>query len=314
MSKRVAVVTSSFLFIVATAILFSASGFAQTAAVRQLTIVSEPGTAVWINDVKFGEVGDDGRLDVRTKAAGRSMIRVRAAGFKEVTLALTPARTGEVKIDLTKTTDAAELAFQEAERLSTLDREKAEAAYRQALKTKPNYAAAAVALARLLSDARKYEQAREAIRAARKLTPANAELSAIEGRVLKEAGAENEAIAAFERAIKEGAGFQPEAHTGLGLLYKDRAELLGAEGDFDGEDRAYALATKHLRTGADQLFGSPDAPVVHQLLGLVYEKQREYKKAIEVYEEFLALYPDSIEATAVASFIVQLKKQLEDQQ
>ncbi|MBA2379361.1 MAG: tetratricopeptide repeat protein [Blastocatellia bacterium] len=307
---------SSSRFVLLLALIFAPAlaASAQVPAERRLTIISEPDAAVWINDVRFGTTGDDGRLEIRIKQARRLTIRVRADGFKEATQAILATRTGELKIPLTKTTDAAELAFQEAERQATQDREKAEAAYRQALKARANYPAANVALARLLSEAREYEKAGAQIKAARRLAPANPELSAIEGRVLKESGREDDAIVAFNRAIKEGTGFQPEAHTGLGLLYKDRAELVGAEGDFAAEDKYYALAAKHLKEAADQLYGSPDAPVVHQLLGLVYEKQREYRKAIAVYEDFLKLYPDSIEATAVRSFIVQLKKQIEDQQ
>jgi len=44
------------------------------------------------------------------------------------------------------------------------------------------------------------------------------------------------------------------------------------------------------------------------LLGLIYERQQKAKDAIAVYEEFLRLFPNSVEATAVQSFIVQLKK------
>jgi tetratricopeptide (TPR) repeat protein len=49
---------------------------------------------------------------------------------------------------------------------------------------------------------------------------------------------------------------------------------------------------------------------LYQLLGLVYERQKKYNEAIAVYEEFLKLFPDSNDAPAVQSFIVQLKKQM----
>ena len=49
--------------------------------------------------------------------------------------------------------------------------------------------------------------------------------------------------------------------------------------------------------------------VIYQLLGLVYERQKKYAEAIATYEEFLSIFPNSVEATAVRSFIVQLKKE-----
>ena len=48
--------------------------------------------------------------------------------------------------------------------------------------------------------------------------------------------------------------------------------------------------------------------VIYQLLGLIYERQKKYAEAITTYEEFLRIFPNSVEATAVRSFIVQLKK------
>jgi tetratricopeptide (TPR) repeat protein len=121
-------------------------------------------------------------------------------------------------------------------------------------------------------------------------------------------GEEAKAIAAFKRSIAEGRGFQPEAHTGLGLLYKDKAETHGSAGEFSEETAAYAEASKNLRIAIRQLSGAPEASVIYQLLGLVYERQNRNKEAIAVYEEFLRLYPDSSDATTVRSFITQLKK------
>jgi cytochrome c-type biogenesis protein CcmH/NrfG len=63
-----------------------------------------------------------------------------------------------------------------------------------------------------------------------------------------------------------------------------------------------------------QLGTGLDAPAIYQLLGLVYEKQKKFKEAIALYENFLRLFPDNVEATAVQSFIVQLKKQMAEQQ
>jgi tetratricopeptide (TPR) repeat protein len=266
---------------------------------------------VWIDDVRFGKTGKDGRLAIKSISSGRHTVRVRCDGFGEVSRALLPTHSGNLQIELTKTTDKAELAFQEAERLSAVDRDKAADAYRNAIKLRPGYTQAYIGLARVLSESSDLEGALKAIRDLRRTKPANAEASAIEGRIHKDAGEEKQAIAAFKRSIAEGKGFQPEAYTGLGLLYKEKAEGFGAEGNFADETANYDEAAKDLKIALKQLSGAPDAVVLYQLLGLVYERQKKYNDAIAIYEEFLKLFPDSNDAPAVQSFIIQIKKQME---
>ncbi|MBK7801105.1 MAG: tetratricopeptide repeat protein [Chloracidobacterium sp.] len=234
---------------------------------------------------------------------------MRADSFKERIVSITAAQKGAIRVALTKTTDSAELAFQEAERLSLIDREKAIDAYKKAIKLRPAYPDAFVALARVQSETGDLEEAERAIASARKLRPAFAEASAVLGRIYKDLGQEEKAIAAFDRAISEGKGFQPEALAGLGLLYKEKAEGFGGAGEFDAEQVNYAEAAKYLRRSVKQISGAPDAVVIYQLLGLVYERIQNYQEAIDIYEEFLRIFPDSSDATAIRSFIVQLKKQ-----
>lgn len=290
----------------------AAMSSAQNAPV--LTIVTEPNAIVWLNDVRFGIADKDGKFQFQELPPQHSVLRVRADGFKEASKVILPTAKGTVNIPLSRTFDPAELAFQEAERLSSEDRDLAVAAYKKAIKLKPSYSSAYVGLARVLYDADDFEQAAKAIkdlrRHVRKGVP---EASAIEGRILKDSGADVKAIATFKRAITEGKGFQPEAYTGLGLLYKERAESAASSADYEGEKANYSESARHLKTAVQQLAGAPDAPVIYQLLGLVYENQKEYASAIKVYEEFLAKYPDSSDATAVQSFIVQLKKQMNSQ-
>ncbi len=276
---------------------------------RAVTIVTEPNTTVWIDDVRYGKTGEDGKLEIKTVSAGRHSLRLRADGFKEVAQSILPAQKGEIKVELVKTTDQAEMAFQEAEKMLTVDREKAAELYRKAIKLRPKYPEAYLALARVLSDSQKLDEALKAVQAARKQRLNYAEASAVEGRIYKELGEEEKALASFKRAITEGKGFQPEAYTGLGLFYKDKAEEAGGGGDFEQEEANYLQAVKYLRSGIKQLSGAPDAEVLYQFVGLIYEKMKRYDDAIEVYEEFLEIFPDSSETTAVRSFIVQIKKQ-----
>lgn len=275
---------------------------------RAITVVTEPSASVWIDGVGWGKTDKSGRMEIKTVSAGPRSLRVRADGFKEKTVPLTAAQKGEISVSLVKTTDEAELAFQEGERMAFSDRGKAVAAYRKAINLRPRYPEAFVALARVLTEMQNTDEALEAILAARKLRPGYAEASAVEGRIHKENGEEEKAIATFKRAITEGKGFQPEAYAGLGLYYKEKAESAGASGDYDKEDLNFAEASKNLRVSLKQLSGAPDTVVIYQLLGLLYERQKKYAEAIAIYEEFLRIFPTSSEATAVRSFIVQIRK------
>ena len=273
-----------------------------------LTVVSEPGAVVWIDGIRFGKTDPSGRLLIKDLGGARHMVLVRADGFKEASKPITSPQ-GEVKVGLVKTADPADLAFQDAERLVSQDRVKAAAAYRKAISLRPTYTAAYIGLARVLSDSGDNDGALKAIRDLRRNAPQNAEAAAVEGRIYRENGDDEKAIAAFKRAIIIGHGFQPEAYTGLGLLYKERAESAGAAGNFADETANYNEATKDLAAALKQLSGAPGAIVLYQLLGLVYERQKKFSDALRIYNEFLERFPNSNEASAVRSFIEQIKKQ-----
>jgi tetratricopeptide (TPR) repeat protein len=292
--------------------IFWESAAAQTSANRSIKVTTEPGASVWVDGVLYGKTDATGKLAIKTISPGRHVVRVRADGFAEGSKPLLPAQKGDLAINLTRTTDEAWLAFQEGERYSSMDRTKAADAYRKAIKLKPGLISAHIGLARVLSDGGDLEAALAAIRTLRKTDPRNAEASAIEGRIYKGLDNDAKAIAAFERAIVEGRGFQPEAYAGLGLLYKEKAESAGDPNDPEAA-KASAEAAKNLSKAVKQLSGAPDAMVIMQLLGLMYEQQKRYKEAIAVYEDFLRIFPDSNEAEAVRSFIVQINKQLAPQ-
>ncbi len=313
--SSISIVVAVFLSVILTQIGLSQAKkpVTATAQFRAITVITEPAASIWVDGVLFGKAAADGRLEIKSISSGAHSIRVRADGFKERSQPLTAAQKGEIKIALVATTDEAELAFQEAVRLGSSDREKAIAAYKRAIKLRPNYPEAYLALARTQSDTGELEDAQRSISSARKLRPGYAEATAVEGRILKESGEEQKAIAAFKRSITEGKGFQPEALTGLGLLYKERAEGSGGAGGFEEEQVNYTESAKYLKSALKQLSGAPDALVVYQLLGLIYERQEKLAEAIDTYEEFLRLFPDTAESSAVRSFIVQLRKQLNGQ-
>lgn len=279
---------------------------------RTISIITEPNAIVWIDDIRRGMTDESGKLTIKPVAAGIRKLRVRADGFKETSQNLTAAQKGDVKITLTKTTDEAELSFQQAEKMATEDREKSVELYKKAAKLRPSYAEAYLGMARVLSGQGNADEALEAIKKARRARPIYPEASAVEGRIYKDAGEEEKAIVSFKRAIREGKGVQPEAYTGLGLLYKEKAGGGGTAGDFATEEANYQEAIKNFQKAIEQL--SASEPVVYMLLGEIYEKLNKDKEAILVYERFLRDFPVSDDRTAVESFIVQLKKKINGEQ
>lgn len=297
------------LLIISTLILsFSLALFAQKT--RTVTVTTEPEATIWIDEVKRGSTDETGKLVIKFVPSGTRKLRVRAFGFKETTQNLLPTQS-QVKINLVKTTDQGELTFHEAEKMIKIDRRKAIELYQKATALNPKLAAAFVELARALGDLGDNDEGLEAIANARKARPIYPEASAVEGRLHKSNGDEEKAVASFKRAIREGKGFQPEAHTGLGLLYKGKAEEANVAGEFEDETANYNLAISELKTALVQLAGTE--PVLYEFLGAIYEKTQKYKEAIGVYEEYLQLFPDTPEATTFRSYIVQVKKLMEAQ-
>jgi len=261
-----------------------------------LTITSEPNAIVWIDEIRRGTTGATGTLELKSVSAGRHVLRVRAMGFKETAVPLVAGRRS-IAVKLIRTTDQAELTFQQAEdarekaRDDAARRQSADL-YRQALKLRPAYPAAHVGLARVLLDLNDYQAALSEIEAARRTRPAYAEASAVEGRINREAAFTDEAIQSFRRSIREGRGFQPEAHVGLARVFEDKGQNEEAIAEF--------------RKALDQL--SDSEPVIYQLLGAAYEKQQKYKEAVAAYEKYLALAPNGSLAPAVRSIIDQLRR------
>ncbi len=272
------------------------------AGVKSITVRAEPKAIVWLDEVRRGVTDDEGRLALAKVTAGRHTLRVRARGFKEAQLSLLPQQRGEVAVRLARTTDKAELAFQEAEeaRESARDedaRKSAAELYRRALTLRPRYAQARVGLARVLLDLNDYNSALEEIAAARQARRVYPEASAVEGRILRMAADTNAAIESFQRAIREARGFQPEAHTGLALVLEEKGR--------------YEEAAESFRKAIAQL--SDTEPVLYQLLGALYERMEKYKEAVEAYEKYLELAPNGTLAPAVRSVIDQLRLQAAEQ-
>ena len=79
---------------------------------RSLVIQTEPNAIVWIDEIRRGVTDASGKLELKKISAGRHTLRVRASGFKETSAPLLGKR---MTVKLVRTTDQAELLFQQAE-------------------------------------------------------------------------------------------------------------------------------------------------------------------------------------------------------
>jgi tetratricopeptide (TPR) repeat protein len=279
-------------------LLFVPAVRAQTA----LTITTEPNAIVWIDEIRRGTTDASGRLSIEKVSAGRHSVRVRANGFKETVTPLLPGRRA-LDVRLVRTTDQAELLFQEAETAREKARddaamEKAADLYRQAIKARPAYPAAQVGLARVLMDLNQFKEAHAAIDAARRTRPSYAEASAVEGRLYREEAFGDDAIRSFRRAIREGGGVQPEAYVGIARVYEDKGQ--------------FAEAIVEFKKALAQL--SDSEPIIYQMIGAAYEKMEKPKEAVIAYEKYLQLAPNGSYAAAIRSILEQLKREAAGEQ
>lgn len=265
---------------------------------RTISVQTEPGAFVWLDDIRRGTTDASGALLISFVPPGRHTLRVRRRGFRENTIIISPVRLGTVRVSLQPTTDAAEIAFDEAESLREMAtdntaRERALELYNRAATLRTRAVAAHIGAARTLLDLARYDDALDEIDRARRLRAVFPEASAVEGRILRAQGDTDGAVAAFERAIREARGRQPEAHTGLGLIYEEQGDHLKAAASF--------------RRALAQLQDSE--PVIYQLLGSAYEQAEKYREAVAAYERYLALAPNGKLAPAIRSVIEQLRRQ-----
>jgi len=265
---------------------------------RSVTVITEPNAIVWVDEIRRGTSDTNGTLSSVNLTSGTHTLRVRASGFKESSAPIGAMQRGEIRVRLLRTTDEGELLFQQAEaaRETARDdaaRQNAAELYRRTLKIRSAFPAAHVGLARVLLDLNDTDGALAEVDAARRVRAVYAEASAVEGRIYRETGQTDDAIGAFNRAIREAHGFQPEAHVGIGRVYEDKGQ--------------YELAAREFEIAIKQL--SDTEPVIYQMLGAAYEKSGNSAQAIAAYENYLRLAPNGSLAPAVKSIVDQLKSE-----
>jgi hypothetical protein len=205
-------------------------------------------------------------------------LRVRADGFKELVQTIAPTQKGEIKAVLTKTTDEAELAFQAAERNAHVRPPSRRGALPQSDQA-PSEIPGSVSRssARFVGYA-KSRRCNDGDQQARKQRLGYAEASAVEGRIYKGNGRRRKGNRFVQTAITEGKGFQPEALTGLGLFYKEKAEEFGGAGDFEQEEANYIEATKYCRREFASFPAHPTRKFCFNVLGLVLRENEKIRR------------------------------------
>ena len=74
------------------------SGTTTAEATRTLTIATEPGAIVWLDEIRRGKTDENGKLLLANVRSGGHSVRIRASGFKENILPIQPTMRGEIKV------------------------------------------------------------------------------------------------------------------------------------------------------------------------------------------------------------------------
>jgi tetratricopeptide (TPR) repeat protein len=277
------------------------SVLAQSNDTPSLLVKAEPGAIVWVNNLRYGAVPDSGELTIKNLKSGTHKLRARLLGKRELnqTVTIKSAAPTITQLVFKLPASAAEQSFQNAETLREKGKHKdAIPEYQKALKqSKGSLASARIGLARSLMATGEYDDAINEARRAVRETAANTVLAAeaitIIANTYRTQGLYDEAFENYRSALTRARNVSPEAHTGLALTWL--------------EENKSEEAINHLRTAAAQ--ANDTEPIVYYLLGNLLDRDGQIKEAIEVYEKYLRLEPNSKFAVTTRAMLKQLKRE-----
>lgn len=266
-----------------------------------LLIKAEQGTIVWVDNLRYGAIPESGELTIKNLKAGTHKLRARQLGKREITQPIIVKADATTTVELTfkLPASAAEQRFQNAEALRERGKHKdAIPEYQTAIKLNKNsYATARIGLARSLMAMSEYDDAiNEARRAAREAAANStlaAEATTVIANTYRGQGLYDEAFENYRKALTLARNISPEAHTGLALTWQEENKL--------------DEAIKHFRLAATQ--SNDTEPIIYYLLGNLLDREGFIKEAIEVYEKYLVLEPNSKFAVTTRSMLKQLKRE-----
>jgi tetratricopeptide (TPR) repeat protein len=284
------------LFFVCFVIFYIPQGGVKTVS---LIVKTEPGTSIWVDSLRYGTVPDNGELTINNLSVGPHTVRARLKGRREITqgVKLSAEANQTLELDLSKPADNAELNFQSAEELRGIGKHtEANDLYRSAIELRGvNYPAARIGLARsLLSDENYSEALAEARKALREKGGVYPEAHTVIGNIKRTQGLYDDALKSYEAALQQANNFSPEAHAGIGLIYHDR--------NFSDD------AIERFQMAISQ--ANDTEPIIFYWLGTTLEREYRNREAIQVYEKYLQLQPNTTQAIALRSVLKQLRREI----
>lgn len=259
-------------------------------------ITGQPGSIVFINNVRHGVTGDKGELDLPHVIAGTYPARVRTVGYTDWNGSVVIAAGGNrtLKVAQQPTSDEATLHYQKGDQLRDAGKNKdAAKEYEQALVLRAVFPEARIALARTYTTLQNFQEAEKQIQTAIKNGGRTmAEAQTVLANLRRNQGLVEESIAEYKKALRFARGNSFEAHIGLAIAL--------AESDRVDE------AVKEYRIGIAQ--DMETEPILYYQLGEILEKANRNKEAIDAYRNYLRLDPEGEYASAVESIIERLKE------
>jgi len=268
---------------------------AATGAVKVVT--GQPGSVVFINNVRHGVSSAEGVLELSHVRAGSYPIRIRTVGYTDWkgTLAVSAGGSRTLKVNQQATSDQATLHYQNGDQLRDAGKnDDAVKEYEQAIRLRPAFPEARLGMARSLITQQKFEIAEQQIVAAFKEPGVNrAEAQTLLANLRRYQGLLDESVAEYRKALRLAAGVSPEAHIGLAIALEELGQAQESIREF--------------RTGITQDMDTE--PILYYLLGSALEKSGANQQAIEAYRNYLRLDPEGQYASAVESMIEKLKEE-----
>jgi tetratricopeptide (TPR) repeat protein len=262
-------------------------------------ITGQPGSVIFINNVRHGATNDKGELDLPHVMAGSYPARVRTVGYADwngsVVIAAGSSRT--LRTAQQPTSDDPALHYQRGDALRDNGKNKdAVEEYKQALALRPSVPEVNIAMARSLIALQDFQEAEKQVQAAIKIAGRTlVEAQTVLANLRRNQGLVDESIVEYRRALRFARGNSFEAHIGLAIALNEQGNVVEA--------------VKEYRIGIIQ--DMETEPILYYQLAEILEKASRNKEAIEAYRNYLRLDPEGEYASAVESIIEQLKQEVE---
>jgi tetratricopeptide (TPR) repeat protein len=276
---------------------------ARAAATGVLKVITgQPGSVVFINNVRHGVTSDKGELDLPRAKAGSYSARVRTVGYADWNGSVVIVALGNRTLKVTQqpTSDQAVLHYQKGDELRDKGRNKdAIQEYQQALTARPNFPEAHLGAGRSFTTLQDFQGAEKHIQAAMKSGGRTLpEAQTVLANLRRSQGLVEDSIVEYRKALRLARGISFEAHIGLAIALNELNESRN-------DPRLIDEVAKEYRIGIAQ--DMETEPILYYQLAEILEKAGRNRQAIEAYGNYLRLDPEGEYASAAESIIERLK-------